>query len=341
MKIYFHPNQLLHNPKSYFSRGKMRAPQEKPERMHEITTALERNQYAISQPNDFGIDPLVKAHTLGFIDFLKNAYQEWQSLDEDWGDEVMSNIFVSDGPSEVGILAKAAKYLADGSCPIGQGTWESIYWSAQTALACADDLLNNKRLSLGLTRPAGHHARKHRAGGFCYVNNAAVIAEYLIEQSENFKKIAIFDTDMHHGQGVQEIFYERNDILYASVHGDTTNFYPVVAGFPNEKGKGNGYGYNLNLPMPHGSSRDVFFDRVEQAISYIEVYNPDVLIHILGFDVYYQDPQAKCHLETKDFEYLAQRILALGIPTIILVEGGYCIERLGDNMMSFMKGLKV
>lgn len=338
MQIFFHPEQLKHCPQSYYSRGKMRQPQEKPERMHELLKAIEQLSLEVNTAQDFGTKPILGVHTLGYINFLKNAYHEWKQLPEDWGDEVLSNIFIRENNREIGILAKAAKYLADGSAPIGEHTWTSVYWSAQTALSCANALIQGEHdLFIGLTRPAGHHARKDGAGGFCYINNAAMIAQYL---RQHFSRIAIIDTDMHHGQGIQEIFYDRSDVLYTSVHGDPTNFYPVVAGFADEYGTGTGYGYNKNFPMPHGSSEETFFNYVDQAVEVVKLYQPDIVIHVMGFDVYVDDPQAKCSVSTDGFAHVAEKIKSIGVPTISLIEGGYCIEKLGDNFKSFLKGFE-
>lgn len=110
---------------------------------------------------------------------------------------------------------------------------------------------------------------------------------------QGFQRVAVLDTDMHHGQGIQEIFYDRDDVLYVSIHGDPTNFYPGVAGFAEEKGNGVGEGYNLNLPMAHGASEAVFFEKLEQALAAVKDFSADVLVLSLGFDIYELDPQAK------------------------------------------------
>ena len=336
MKIYYHPLQMLHKPLSYFSRGKMRQPQEKPERMEAFLQAVEKSEYGLSEVSDFGISPITKVHDLGYVHFLKTAYQEWQALPEDMGEEVQTSVYVADDSNPlIGVMAKAARYLADGSSPIGEHTWTSVYWSAQTSLTAAQGLLDGEQQSVCLTRPAGHHARKDRAGGFCYLNNAAIAAEHL---RTKYAKVAIIDTDMHHGQGIQEIFYERDDVLYASVHGSPVNFYPVVAGHENERGRGKGFMYNYNFPMPHGSSEQVFMDNVDKALDVVRTFAPDVVVHVLGFDVYVDDPQAKCAVSTQGFTELAAKIRSLGIPTMVLVEGGYLVEKLEDNLDAFIQG---
>lgn len=344
MKIYSHEKQMLHHPQSYFSRGKMRQPQEKPERLTELMKAPEALGLTITTAKDLGIAPILAVHDFDYVDFLKNGYAEWMAVDEDLGTEIQTTIYAPHNNAALGILAKAAKYQADGSAPIGQYSWESIYWSAQTALNAAENLLTAQNLTdspephqiqICLTRPAGHHARKSAAGGFCYLNNAAIIAEHL---RQKFQKIAIIDTDMHHGQGIQEIFYDRNDVLYTSVHGSPINFYPVVAGHEHERGAGAGQGYNVNYPMPHGTDEAGFFQYVDKAIDTLKLFDPDVIVHVLGFDVYVDDPQAKCAVSTAGFKTLAQKLKALNKPVIVLVEGGYCIEKLNENLQSFMVG---
>ncbi|MDX1268879.1 MAG: hypothetical protein R3311_16040, partial [Oceanisphaera sp.] len=226
MKAFFHPAQDEHVPQTYFTRGQMRQPQEIPARTGEMLGGLRELGISVLQPADQGAGPISKVHDLGYLRFIESAHRRWKQMD-DWGDEVISNIFVRSPNHLTGILAEAARYQADGSCPIGEHTWHAAYWSAQSALGAADALIAGDRTSYAVCRPPGHHARRDAAGGFCYLNNAAIAAEHM---KARFPKIVILDTDMHHGQGIQEIFYDRSDVLYISIHGDTTNFYPVVSG---------------------------------------------------------------------------------------------------------------
>lgn len=338
MKIFYHEQQMLHKPLTYFSRGKMQTPQEKPERMTAFLQAVHALDLPITTASDFGIEPILQVHDFGYVDFLKNGHAEWMALPEDMGEEIQTTVYVRDDSNPlIGVMAKAAKYLADGSAPVGPHTWTSAYWSAQTALSAAESLKTGDNLALCLTRPAGHHARRNAAGGFCYLNNAAISAESLREQ---FGKVAIIDTDMHHGQGVQEIFYDRDDVLYVSTHGSPVNFYPVVTGHEQERGMGKGLGHNINFPMPHGTDETGFFQYIDRALSAVQTYNPDVIVHVLGFDVYVDDPQARCAVSTQGFYHLAQRMKALNKPMMILVEGGYLVEKLQDNLDAFLQGLR-
>lgn len=338
MNIYYHENQALHNPQTYFSRGKMRDPQEIPQRVIEFQKGIENAGYAVTEPEDFGFDYLTQVHGVAYIEFLKTAYQEWHEVPEDWGEEVIPNVFVKDYNALKGVLAKASRYIADGSAPIGKYTWESVYWSAQSALNAAKDIAGGAPLSMSISRPSGHHARRESAGGFCFVNNAAIAAEYLLANSDA-KKILILDTDVHHGQGIQEIFYDRSDVMYISLHGDPTNFYPAVAGFEEERGEGCGLGYNINYPFKHGISEADFMAVLKSAMSDAETFNPDVIIHNMGFDVYVEDPQSKAQVTTEGMAQIAKEIVSLGKPVLGLIEGGYLIETLAVNTESYIQGL--
>lgn len=335
MKAFFHPAQDQHIPQTYFTRGQMRQPQEVPDRTGQMLEGLKEMGIQVLQPADQGAAPISRVHDLGYLRFLESAHRRWMKMD-DWGEEVISNIFVRSPNHLTGILAEAARYQADGSCPIGANTWNAAYWSAQTALGAADALISGDHTAYAVCRPPGHHARKDAAGGFCYLNNAAIAAEHL---KTRFPRVAILDTDMHHGQGIQEIFYDRSDVLYISIHGDPTNFYPVVTGFENERGEGDGFGYNINMPMPHGASEEDFFDKLDESLAAIKLYQPDVLVLALGFDIYQNDPQAKVSVTSEGFCRLSSQIRQLGLPTLVVQEGGYDLETLSENVQQFFKGL--
>lgn len=335
MKTFYHPTQKNHHPRTYFSRGQMREPQEIPARLDGILEGLEQLGLAVQSPVDHGQAPLEAVHDSGYLRFLQTAHQRWKALPEDWGDEVMSNVFVRERNPLKGILGEAARYLADGSCPVGAHTWESSYWAAQSAISATRAIIDGDRQAYALCRPPGHHARADGAGGFCYVNHAAVSTQLLCS---HFGKVAVLDTDMHHGQGIQEIFYDRDDVFYVSVHGDPTNFYPAVAGFENETGEGPGQGFNLNLPMPHGSSETVFFTQVQKAVEAINHFKPNALVFCLGFDVYENDPQAKVTVTAEGFHRLGKIIAQLDLPTVIIQEGGYDLAGLPTVTNRFFSG---
>ncbi|CAJ8008010.1 acetylpolyamine aminohydrolase [Burkholderia pseudomallei] len=334
MLTYFHPDQLKHSPLTYLSRGKMRAPHEVPERAVRLLGAVTSLGFDVRAPEDFGAVPLAAVHSEPYLRFLADAHREWRRIPEDWGPEVMSNIYVREPNPLRGVLAQAGYYLADGSCPIGEHTYRAAYWSAQSALAGAAALGRGARDAYALCRPPGHHACRDAAGGFCYLNNAAIAAQAL---RARHARVAILDIDMHHGQGIQTLFYDRDDVLYVSIHGDPTNFYPAVTGYETERGAGRGEGFNVNLPMPHGSPEAVFFAQLERARSRVERFAPDVLVFALGFDVYREDPQSKVAVTTEGFGRLGALVGGLRVPTLIVQEGGYHLETLERNAAALFR----
>lgn len=207
---------------------------------------------------------------------------------------------------------------------------------ALSAVAGAKALLDGAPNAYALCRPPGHHARTDAAGGFCYLNNAAIAAQFL---RQGHSRVAVLDTDMHHGQGIQEIFYTRSDVLYVSIHGDPTNFYPVVAGFEDERGSGAGEGFNLNLPMPHGASEALFLQRLVEAAAAVKDFGAEVLVLSLGFDIYQEDPQTKVAVTAEGFGRLGAAIAAMELPCLVVQEGGYHLESLEDNARRFFNGL--
>lgn len=335
MRAFFHPEQLLHVPKTYLSRGAMREPQEIPERASRILQAIQGLNFDIRTPDDHGLAPLHAVHTQAYLTFLKTAHGIWLETSSDWGDEVMSNIYVRDPNALRGILAEAAYYQADGSCPIGATTWRSAYWSAQSAVAAAHAVLDGERHAYALCRPPGHHARKDSAGGFCYINNTAVAAQVL---RSRHKKVAVLDTDVHHGQGTQDIFYNRSDVMTVSVHANPENFYPVVVGFEEERGSGAGLGYNRNFTVPHGSSEDAYFEHVDRALDAVREFAPDALVFAHGFDIYIDDPQSPVQVSAEGFARLGECIASLNLPTVIVQEGGYHLSTLDSNARQFFSG---
>lgn len=336
MKTFFHPAQLQHHPRTYLSRGQMRVPQEVPERALKLLEAVHALGWPVLEPADAGLAPVLAVHDAAYVEFLRSAHARWHEVGADWGDEVISNIFVRQPNARRGILAEAAFHLADGSCPVGEHSWRSAYWAAQSATAAAQAVLAGDAMAYALCRPPGHHARRDAAGGFCYLNNAAIAAQLL---RTGHDRVSILDTDMHHGQGVQEIFYERADVQYVSVHGDPTNFYPGVADHADERGAGAGSGFNHNLPMPHRSSEADFFDHLAQALDSVRQFQPSALVLALGFDIYEHDPQSLVAVTSDGFHRLGQQVAALGLPTVVVQEGGYHLASLAHNARSFFSGL--
>ncbi len=221
------------------------------------------------------------------------------------------------------------------ACPIGADSFRGILASAATAQAAAEALLGGHGTTYALCRPPGHHAGPDRAGGFCFLNNSALAATVL---RERFSRVAILDIDLHHGNGTQDIFYYRGDVWTGSLHADPTDFYPFFWGGANEEGMGEGLGANVNLPLPLGSDGATFIEALENLIARMEAFRPEAVVIAVGLDAHRDDPLAGMALETEDFAVVGRRLARLAQPAVLVQEGGYPTEYLGDNLAAFMKG---
>jgi acetoin utilization deacetylase AcuC-like enzyme len=235
------------------------------------------------------------------------------------------------------MIAQTGWYLGDLSVSMGPRTWESIRASANTAVAAADAVAADRGTAYALCRPSGHHARADRASGFCFLNNAAIAAQQL---RSTFERVAILDVDAHHGDGTQQIFYSRPDVLTISIHADPTNYYPFFTGYAGERGAGTGEGFNLNLPLAHGSNGDAMFAAVDRGIQAIGAFQADAMVIALGFDAHIDDPIGVLKLQSDDFAGIGARVRELNLPTLVVQEGGYSIDVIGDCLTAFLSAVQ-
>lgn len=346
MRAFYHPDQSLHDPQQYMRFGRIVAPKDLPERTARLLAALERHGVAPERPGACGVDPILAVHDEGFVRFLETVWERWLALPER-GPEAWPNTFPywSGRTDEAmrppcrptGIMGQLGWYLGDLSVPVGEHCWTSTLRSAETAVAGADAVLAGERAVYALCRPSGHHARADRASGFCYVNNTAVSAQRL---RSRFGKVAILDIDAHHGDGTQQIFYRRNDVLTISVHADPANYYPFFTGYEDERGDGPGEGFNLNLPLAHGAGGPEMAAAVDTAAGAIKAFGADALVVALGYDAHKDDPIGVLKLESADFGTIGSQVKAIGLPTLVVQEGGYAIEAIGECLDAFLEGFK-
>ena len=241
-------------------------------------------------------------------------------------------------PRAASPVAQASWYLGDLACPIGPHTWESAVAAAHTAIAAAEAVLAGEHAGYALCRPPGHHAAADRAAGFCYLNNVAIAAEFLLQ---HFKRVAILDVDAHHGDGTQAIFYRRADVQYVSVHVDPTNYYPFFSGYADEYGAGEGEGCNLNLPLQPGAGDADFLDALDDAVEAVRAHRSEALLVSVGFDALERDPLSVLKVTNDGYRRIGDAIAALKLPTVIAQEGGYNLDYLGANIVAFLGGFNL
>lgn len=334
---FYDESHQLHSPKMWFYRGVAQLSREIPERALVLKAALLRAGYQVKPPRDTGHAVLEKVHTPRYLDFLQIAYSDWIALDGT-GTEVIANMFpIGKEPGYPRIISgRAGFHMEDLSCPIGEGTWRAAYGSAQTAIAAADAVSSDSGHDwvYGLCRPPGHHAFAERAAGYCYLNNAAIAAQRLLDNGAD--RITILDVDVHHGNGTQDIFYDRGDVQFVSLHGDPADFSPFFWGYADQVGRGEGLGATVNLPLPLGVDQETYLETLDVALRKIEEHRPDALVVSLGLDTFVGDPYAAFNVTTQGFGRMAARIGSLERPTVILQEGGYLCPELGDNLLAFL-----
>jgi acetoin utilization deacetylase AcuC-like enzyme len=332
MRGFFDPRQLAHAPAQELHNGGFIPYAETPARAEAVLAATGPMAPAI----DHGDPPLLAVHDAAYLAFLKSAHGEWLAAGREGDAGGYAWPVVRRRPLALDrIDAKLGAYSFDASTPIAAGTWEGAYWSAQTALTALDAVLAGEQAAFALCRPPGHHAGRDYLGGYCYLNNVAIAAEAAHRAG---RRVAILDVDYHHGNGTQDIFRERGDVLFVSIHADPATDYPYYWGHADEIGEGEGAGATLNLPLPQGTDLAAYLPALERALARIAGFGPDLLAISFGADTYEGDPISHFGLKTDDYEVMARRIAALALPTLVVMEGGYAVDALGANAAAFLEG---
>jgi len=337
MKAIFDQRQWRHDPKHFLVNGVVQPSPEQPERIARLIAGAEAAGAVFEAPKDHGLGPIGAIHPAEYIAFLRSIHERWRRI-EGASPEVIPNIHPVRQPGSYprSAVGQAGYHQADTACPIAEHTWDAAYWSAQSALSAADLVLAGAPAAYALCRPPGHHAFSDLAGGFCFLNNAAIAAEHLRRAG---RRPAILDIDVHHGNGTQGIFYGRGDVLTVSIHADPVRFYPFFWGHAHERGEGAGLGTNLNLPLPRGTGDDAYLETLAEALDRIDAFGTDVMVVGLGLDAHERDPFKGLAITTPGFARIAATLASTGLPLLLIQEGGYLSDDLGPNLTRFLGGL--
>ncbi|MES2712529.1 MAG: histone deacetylase family protein [Pseudomonadota bacterium] len=339
MKTFDTADDARHAPRFFLTRGQVRPNFEVPARAAALRSALVAMDIA---PQPAGAAPraaLEAVHSPAYLNFLEDAHRQWIAY-PGAAEEAVANIhpapeMLAQGAAPGGIVGALGWYTADTACPIGPFTWAASVAAAGCALAAAE-AVRAGGAAYALCRPPGHHAYAARAGGHCYLNNAAVAVEAL--RRGGAARVAVLDIDSHHGNGTQGIFWQRTDVLTVSIHGDPDGYYPWYVGRAHERGAGAGEGFNLNLPLPIGSADDVWLDAVATGIARVRAFAPDALVVSLGFDASVHEPLNALSVSNDGFARAGEAIAALHLPTVLVQEGGYAVDHLSTLLTRFLGG---
>lgn len=340
MLTVYSDDHRLHHGQSELVDGQLQPCFEMPSRADTVLARVkQQNLGAVIEPKDFGLEPILRIHDAAYVQFLKGAWARWAA--EGHSCDLLPSTFPGrrlrrDGPIPRALIGELGHYCFDTEAPITAGTWQAVYSSAQVALTAQEHMRNGARTAFALCRPPGHHAGSDFMGGYCFLNNVAIATQAFLDQGA--KRVAILDVDYHHGNGTQELFYKRGDVLFASIHGDPLDEYPYFLGNADETGEGAGAGSNFNYPLALGSGWTEWSAALDDACDRIAAYAPDVLVISLGVDTYKEDPISQFKLDSPDYLAMGARIAALGLPTLFVMEGGYAVEAIGVNAVNVLQG---
>ncbi len=332
MRVFCDNRQLLHAPQRELHNGDWAPHAESPDRLASIL-----DQCPAEPAQDFGIAPILAVHDPAYVEFLRDAFTQWHTAGR--SGDALGYAFPIVGRRRLAldrIEARLGHYAFDASTPIAAGTWQSAYWSAQSALSALQAMEQGVRHSFALCRPPGHHAGRDYMGGYCYLNNAAIAARRATDLG--LGPVAILDVDYHHGNGTQDIFAGDPAVFFASLHADPVTDYPFFWGHADERGEGDGEGATLNLPLPQGTKWSGYSTALDHALGAISQWGAKFLVVSLGADTFIGDPISHFDLVTEDYRKLSAQIATLGLPALIVMEGGYAVDDLGRNVLEFLAG---
>jgi acetoin utilization deacetylase AcuC-like enzyme len=329
MKIFYSEAHRAHQPPFELLDGGQRSPyMENADRMEKILTELKNTDWAeLSEPAGFGLEPIRAVHDQDYLTFLATCWDEWLGMSpgvraSPETSTLLPATFALRVKPRVpeAVLGKAGYFMMDLSACIVEGTYQAALASANCALSAAQAVAEEHELTaFSLCRPPGHHAGKDFAAGYCFINNSAVAANWLSQKG----KVAVLDIDYHCGNGTQDIFYERDDVLTISLHGDPNFEYPYYMGHADETGAGAGLGFHRNFPLPKGTDDEHYLSALEEALQLIRSFEPNYLVVPTGMDTFEKDPLGQFKLTRAGYGKIGIRLAALNLPTAIIMEGGY------------------
>jgi acetoin utilization deacetylase AcuC-like enzyme len=321
---------------------------EEADRAEILRDELERAGVEMVPADEHGRAPIEAVHLPAMIDYLETAHDKWVETGypaEHGADLVVPYAFPH--PDAFGgyphrlprsRVAMAGVYGMDTTTTIGPGTYHGARAAVDGALTAAALVRDGAQAAFAPVRPPGHHAGSTYFGGSCYLNNAAVAANWLAADAGT---VAIVDIDAHHGNGTQEIFYERADVHYHSIHVDPgEGWFPHWCGFAEETGAGDGEGANLNLPLAPGSDDETYLSALDQVCARVEDLTPSLLVVSLGVDAGASDPESPLQVSNDGFAAIGERLASMGRPTVLIQEGGYNLEALGPDVMAVLTAFR-
>jgi acetoin utilization deacetylase AcuC-like enzyme len=338
MKAFFDERQLGHKPEVYYRGGAPMPHPEQPQRAILIRDMLLENGFPIEAPEDFGVGPIKAVHDPDYVDFFTDAYERFLAEAAEGALGIPTrHPGTRRGRCPKDINGAMGWWMTDTSTPLTPDTYQAIYWSAQTALSAAREVMEGARAAYGLSRPPGHHAMTDCANGFCFYNNAVIAAHHM---RGRWGKVALLDVDVHTGNGSMDMLYDRGDIFFCSLHPDPAVYPTFYLGYADETGEGDGAGTTLNEILNMGDGEAEVMAALDRGIAAIQDFGAEALVISLGFDMAADDPLAAVNVYPEGFSDMARRIAAMGLPTVLIQEGGYLGPSLRTNAEAFLTAFR-
>lgn len=331
MRVILNHRHTGHVPPNELDNGTPVPPWEVPARFDTIRAALTaRSGFPFEDAPPVTEDVVTGLHDPAYVAYLRETSAELRRS----GGAVYPSVFpFGPHPQVRGGKALRGAYCFDTFTPIVAGTFAAALGGAAASLRAAALIAEGTDRSVYvLTRPPGHHAEHDRCGGYSYVNNAALAADRL----SKFGRVAVLDLDVHHGNGTQHVFYDRGDVLVVSIHGDPAGLFPYFSGFADETGTGRGLGFNRNMPLPAGTTDSGYRPVLETAIEAVSRFRPVFLVVSFGTDTHEADPIGGFRLPTGYFAEMGAAVRQLGLPTVVVQEGGYDLGTIGECVTAYL-----
>lgn len=345
MRVVHSPAHRLHAPQRELVSGIPLPIHERPERADAILAALAPDGgFVLTEPEEHGVQPIVAVHDPGLVRYLEDAWDGWRREEE--AEEMVPDTVLhpgvregmGPGPEPRSAAGRLGYRCFDTATPVVAGTYRAARAAVDAALTAAEAVLGGEQVAYALCRPPGHHAARSVFGGYCYFNNAAVAAQYVLDRTG--EPVAILDLDYHHGNGTQQIFYSRPDVLYVSLHGDPSRAYPYFTGHAEERGAGAGEGATLNLPLPAGCDDARYLSVLDVALERVAAFAGSVAVVSLGMDTYRDDPICDLALTADAYDAVGARVASLGRKLVVVQEGGYFLPALGQNVRRWLRAVE-
>ncbi|WP_429819630.1 histone deacetylase family protein [Ensifer sp. B1-9] len=339
MKVVYSNLHRGYVPGDVVENGLVRPSRDVPERLDALLRAVKNAGLDVVDASDHGRAPLAAVHSTAYLDFLANAYQEWQS--SGLPGRVFPAVFETKSQAyrdDWSVIAKAGFFMRDQITPVDEGTWLAAYWSAQTALTAAELVKRGERQVYALCRPSGHHAGRNFGGGATYLNNVAIAAKWFARGGE---RVAILDVDVHHGNGTQDIFWNDDRFFFSSVHRSSAGYYPHFTGYRDEVGGPAARGSTFNWPLLENAADGEFVEGVKRCLGAALRQDPVAVFVSLGFDALASDPASGLRVTEQAFETIGTILRSIAVPVILVQEGGYDVGALESAASRLLSGFKV